>query len=90
MPSVVVRNLSEETKARLAARAARRRHSLEEELRQILDAAARAEAENPDAAEPLGSFIVRITRPGDDGFAQVMEQVVAGRKLPERALPTFE
>ncbi len=43
MASVVVRNLSEETKGRLVARAARNRRSLEEELRQILDATARAE-----------------------------------------------
>jgi hypothetical protein len=64
MASVTIRNLSEETKALLAQRASRRRHSLEEELRQILDEAARAEAGNPDALEPLGSFIVRITRPG--------------------------
>jgi plasmid stability protein len=90
MPSVVVRNLSEETKARLAARAARRRHSLEEELRQILDAAARAEAENPDADEPLGSFVVRITRPGYEEFDEIMERIVAGRKAADRPLPAFE
>lgn len=90
MASVVVRNLSEETKARLAARAARHRHSLEAELRQILDAAARAETENPDAQEPFGDWLVRITRPGYDDFAEIMERVVADRKLPDRPLPMFD
>ncbi len=87
MASVVVRNLSEETKGRLVARAARNRRSLEEELRQILDATARAEAESPDAQEPLGSFIVRITRPGYDDVADMID---AQRKLPDRPLPTFD
>ena len=41
MATVTIRKLSEETKGLLAQRASRRRHSLEEELRQILDEAAR-------------------------------------------------
>lgn len=90
MASVVVRNLSEETKSRLVARATRNKHSLEEELRQILDATARAEAENPDAQEPFGDWLVRITRPGYDDFADIMEKVVAERKLPDRPLPRFD
>lgn len=87
MASVVIRNLSEETKGRLVARAMRNKHSLEEELRQILDATARAEAQSPDAQEPLGSFIVRITRPGYDDVADVID---AQRKRPDRPLPAFE
>jgi hypothetical protein len=68
-------------------RASRRRHSLEEELRQILDEAARAEVGNPDALEPLGSFIVRITRPGHDDVAAAID---AQRQRPDRPLPVFE
>ena len=90
MASVTIRNLSEETKGLLADRARRHRHSLEEELRRILDEVARSEAANPDALEPLGSFIVRITRPGYDDYAEIMERVVAERKLPDRPLPDFE
>ncbi|HEX7852523.1 MAG TPA: hypothetical protein VF523_01525 [Burkholderiales bacterium] len=90
MASVVVRNLSKETKSRLVARATRNKHSLEEELRQILDATARAEAESPDAQEPFGDWLVRITRPGYDDFAAIMERIVVERKLPDRPLPTFD
>jgi plasmid stability protein len=42
MAQVLVRNLPEDVVARLKARAARRRHSLEQELRHILTAAARS------------------------------------------------
>lgn len=87
MASVTIRNLSEETKALLADRARRHRRSLEEELRRILDAAARAEAGNPDALEPLGSFIVRITRPG---YADVADFIDAQRKAPDRPPVSFE
>lgn len=87
MASVTIRNLSEETKGLLAQRASRRRHSLEEELRQILDEAARAEVGNPDMIEPLGSFIVRITRPGYDDVAAAID---AQRQRPDRPLPVFE
>lgn len=90
MPSVTIRNLSEETKGLLSARASRRRHSLEEELRQILDEAARTEAANPDMLEPLGSFIVRVSRPGYDDFADAVEQIVADRKRPDRPVPSFD
>jgi lipase chaperone LimK len=86
MATVTVRKLSDETKGLLAARAQRNRHSLEEELRRILDEAARTEAANPDALEPLGSFIVRVTRPGYDDVADVID---AQRKIPDRPLPSF-
>ncbi|RXR25994.1 FitA-like ribbon-helix-helix domain-containing protein [Sphingobium fluviale] len=88
--SVVVRNLSEETKSRLVARAMRNKHSLEEELRQILDATAHADAQNPDAQEPFGDWLVRITRPGYEDFADIMDRIVAERTLPDRPLPTFD
>ncbi len=71
----------------LARRAARHKRSLEEELRRILDASAKADAENPDALEPLGSFIVRITRPG---HSDVVNFIDAQRKVPDRPPVTFE
>ena len=87
MASVTIRNLSEETKGVLARRAARHKRSLEEELRQILDASAKADAENPDALEPLGSFIVRLTRPG---YGAVADFIDAQRKAPDRPPVSFE
>lgn len=90
MASVTIRKLSEETKVVLAERAQRNRHSLEEELRQILDATARAELGNPDSQKPFGDWLVRISRPGYDDFADIMDTVVAERKLPDRPLPTFD
>lgn len=87
MASVTIRNLSEETKGLLAQRASRRRHSLEEELRQILDEAARTEAASPDMLEPFGDWLVRITRPGYDDVAELIE---ARRQQPDRPLPSFE
>lgn len=90
MATVTIRKLSEETKDLLTRRARRNRRSLEEELRQILDEAARTEAANPDALEPLGSFIVRVSRPGYDDFADIMERVVADRKRPDRPTPSFD
>lgn len=87
MASVTIRNLPEETKGLLSQRAQRNRHSLEEELRCILNDTARAEAANPDALEPLGSFIVRITRPGYDDVADLID---AQRQVPDRPLPSFE
>lgn len=89
MPSVTVRNISEETKGLLVRRAAGKGLSLEEELRRILDDAARCEAGNPDMVEPLGSFIARVMASGSDEFAGIMDQVVAERRLPDRAVPDF-
>ena len=76
MASVTIRNLSEETKGLLAQRASRRRHSLEEELRQILDEAARAEVGNPDALE------ADLTAAAADGFRAVVLARVAFRSWP--------
>jgi plasmid stability protein len=87
MASVVVRNLSAEAKARLVARAERRHHSLEAELRDILEAVARTEAESPDVQEAMGSWIVRVTRPG---YADVADTIEAYRQQPDRPLPSFD
>ena len=57
MAQLVVRNLDDEVKRRLRERAARRGRSMEEEVREILRAAAaRDDAPSP---EPLGTRIAR-------------------------------
>lgn len=86
MPSVVIRNLPDETKQKLVLRARRFGRSLEEELRQILDAAARSGEGSPDDDEPFGDWLVAITRPGHDDFADI---VAANRGAAGRALPDF-
>ncbi len=87
MASVVVRNLDDETKGRLVARANRNKRSLEAELRDILTAAARADAQSPDAQELFGSWLVRITRPGYDDVADIID---TARQPPDRAVPVFD
>ena len=69
MPSVVIRNLPVETKQKLVLRARRFGRSLEEELRQILDAAARSGEGSPD----------------HDDFADIVaaNRGAAGRALPD-------
>jgi plasmid stability protein len=56
MAQLLIRNLDEDVKRRLQARAKRRGRSTEEEVRQILQAASR-EREAPE--EPLGTRIAR-------------------------------
>lgn len=58
MAQLLVRNLDEDVKRRLQERAARRGHSMEEEVRDILRTAAAAFDDQP-RAEPLGTRIVR-------------------------------
>ena len=58
MAQLVVRNLDEDVKRRLQERAARRGHSMEEEVRDILRIAAAASDDQPPA-EPLGARIAR-------------------------------
>ena len=58
MAQLVVRNLDENVKRRLQERAAQRGHSMEEEVRDILRAAAAAMDDQPQP-EPLGTRIVR-------------------------------
>jgi plasmid stability protein len=61
--SLTVRNLSPETKARLAARARRRGRSLEAEVREILDTV----AETPDpAGPPFPDWLIAMVEPGED------------------------
>jgi plasmid stability protein len=68
MASMTIRNLDEHTKERLRVRAARRKHSMEEEARHILRTAlARDEAPPSDLAsairrrfQPLGGVKLRV------------------------------
>ena len=70
MATVLIRNLSDETKQVLEARAERYPRSLEAELRAILDAAARPEAESLDGPA-LGAWLVWATRPNPGGPTEV-------------------
>jgi len=56
MAQLVVRNIEEKVKARLKRRAARRGHSMEEEIREILRHAVGGQE---SASEGLGTFIAR-------------------------------
>jgi plasmid stability protein len=58
MAQVVVRKLDETVKKRLKQRAARRGHSMEEEIRDILQQAVGGE-DKDNAGEGLGTFIAR-------------------------------
>lgn len=66
MADILIRRVSERTKALLARRAKRRGVSLEAELRDALEQLARESAETPDEAEPFGSWLVSVSRPGAD------------------------
>ena len=66
MASLVVRRLSEVTKERLRARAARHRRSLEAEVRAILERAAQETAAPSAETECFPDWFIRMTRPGID------------------------
>jgi len=65
MADILIRRVSEKTKA-LLARPKRRGVSLEADLRSALERLARESAETPDEAEPFGSWLVSVSRPGAD------------------------
>ena len=68
MASITIRNLDEQTKARLRVRAAHRQRSMEDEARNILRAALAEETRTPqNLAEtirqrfrPLGGVVLRV------------------------------
>lgn len=66
MADILIRRVSDKTKALLARRAKRRGLSLEADLRNALDQLARESAGTPDEAEPFGSWLVSVSRPGAD------------------------
>jgi hypothetical protein len=63
---ILIRKVSSKTKQLLRRRAARRGVSLEADLRETLERLASEEASSPDDAEPFGSWLVSISRPGID------------------------
>jgi plasmid stability protein len=72
MADILIRRVSEKTKAILVRRAKRRGVSLEAELRDTLEQLARESATTPDEADPFGSWLVKVSRPGaelDDNLA---------------------
>jgi plasmid stability protein len=66
MADILIRKVDDTTKELLRLRAERRGKSLEADLRETLEKLAREEAESPDAAEPFGSWLYAISRPGVD------------------------
>ena len=66
MADILIRKVDDSTKELLRRRAERRGRSLEADLRDTLERLAHEEAETPDDAQPFGSWLVAITRPGVD------------------------
>jgi len=66
MADILIRKVDDETKELLRLRAERRGKSLEADLRETLEKLAREEAASPDDAQPFGSWLVAISRPGVD------------------------
>ena len=66
MADILIRKVPEQTKEKLRRRAERRGRSLEADLREALERLALEEAESPDDAEPFGTWLVSISRPGVD------------------------
>ena len=58
MTTLTIRNLKEETKAKLRQQAAQKGHSMEEEARRILDRAVNQEAEREEKG--FGTFVQGI------------------------------
>ena len=66
MASIVVRELSDDTKERLRQRAVRHRHSLEAAARAIVERAAEEASGRGDQRERFPDWFIRMTRPGID------------------------
>lgn len=66
MADILIRKIDDAAKELLRQRAARRGKSLEAHLREMLEKLAREEALSPDVAQPLGDWLVEISRPGAD------------------------
>ena len=81
MADILIRKIPDETKARLQRRAARRGRSLEADLREALEQLALEDADSPDDAEPFGTWLVSITRPG---YEDIQETLQAMRSAPLR------
>ena len=66
MADILIRKVAAKTKEILRRRAERRGVSLEADLRDTLERLARQESASPDELEPLGGWLVSISRPGAD------------------------
>lgn len=66
MASILVRQLSDDTKERLRRRATRHRRSLEAEVRAILDRVAQEPETSVGEGERFPDWLIRMTRPGID------------------------
>ncbi|WP_315771691.1 MULTISPECIES: FitA-like ribbon-helix-helix domain-containing protein [unclassified Bradyrhizobium] len=71
MADILIRKVDDATKELLRLRAERRGKSLEADLRETLEKLAREEASSPDDAEPFGTWLFNITRPGVDLDAEL-------------------
>ncbi len=73
MVDILITDVAEESKQALARQAAQRGLTLDAYLREMLEHHAQAE-EAPETVEPLGSWLVGISRPGadlDDALAEL-------------------
>jgi len=66
MADILIRKVPEATKERLRRLAERRGRSLEADLREALERLAAEDLGSPDDTEPFGSWLVSISRPGED------------------------
>ena len=84
MAAITVRNLSEDVKQRLQAKAAANGRSMEEEVRELLRVAAYAETR----ASLLASIRARVVEYG--GFTDDEASFVSARRRTERSPPQFD
>jgi plasmid stability protein len=85
MADILIRKVTEQTKELLRRRAERRGLSLEADLRETLERLARDEAPSPDEAEPFGTWLVSISRPGVD-----LDQTIELLRSAELRVPSLE
>jgi hypothetical protein len=76
MVDILIHQMDEATVELLLRRAERRGKNLEADLREMLEELARGEAESRDGAEPFGSWLVAISRPGVD-----LDEVIGSLRL---------
>lgn len=76
MADILIRKVDETTKELLRRRAERHGKSLEADLRETLEKLAREEAVSPDDAEPFGSWLYAISRPGADLPGEDLDEVL--------------
>lgn len=75
MADILIRKIDPATKELLQQRAARRGKSLEADLRETLEILAGEEAETSKVLPPFGTWLVEMSRPGFDDFADAVEEI---------------